>query len=605
MKRILHTFLLLVLPLLTMGQTFTFTQSGGIPDNGVQVCFPLQVNGILNQTDSTFGLTGACINITHTYVSDLEIELHAPDGTIISLCNRHGGGGDNFVATCFSMAASISIINASAPYTGTFLPETSLNAANNTGNPNGIWSLCVRDAIAADAGILNNFSITFGPNPPADPAGIPGVCSTTNALGCLCPDSTSNCDLLPDMISSAPIIAQQHAEFPGRIEMANATPNIGWGPLEVHGTGQCFCDTVQVSCSTTACPDGSQPKQLIKQRVYHKNNGQMTYIDRPAGFMSYHPSHGHVHVDNWASFSLRTPTSNPDASTWPIVGTGQKVSFCLINLGNCSNNVGWCVDTSGAVVTMADIPNAGFGSVSGCGNDQGIFTGHLDIYGMGLPGMWIDLPPNVCNGDYYIVSITDPDNNFLETDETNNWVAVPITLTQQVQGATATFIYSQTNGLYGFAALNVPAGSTFTWDFGDGSVDSVSNPAFHTYLTPGAHTVTLTVEGPCGIQTSSQTFTVLGKADELLNPNFSLKSSPNPASARTIISYSLPKRQQAAIEVYNMLGQRVKNLKQGLQEEGEQQFLLDFDEAGLPVGAYVIWLKTDQGSTAIRVVRAE
>jgi hypothetical protein len=55
----------------------------------------------------------------------------------------------------------------------------------------------------------------------------------------------------------------------------------------------------------------------------------------------------------------------------------------------------------------------------------------MDTYSQGLDGMWINMPPGLCNGTYYVVVQIDPHNYFLETNENNNVVAVPITLTQQ------------------------------------------------------------------------------------------------------------------------------------------------------------------------------
>lgn len=259
-------------------------------------------------------------------------------------------------------------------------------------------------------------------------------CSIRNPAGCECPDGSEECDLLPDMTASALTIQNQHYEYPGYLRLSNTTPNIGWGPLEVHGTGSCFCDTDSVPCSTPACPDGSIPKELITQRIYHKSGRIMTYYDRPAGTMSYHPSHRHVHVNNWGAFTLRKDNGDPNPLNWPIVGPGTKMSFCLINTGDCTSDYGSCVDPEGNIITMDDIPNAPFGVVSGCGKDQSIYTGMLDFYNSSLPGMRIDFP-NICNGDYHIVSITDPDNYFLESNEDNNWVAVPATLTRQLDCA--------------------------------------------------------------------------------------------------------------------------------------------------------------------------
>src|SRR5204862_230745 len=158
----------------------------------------------------------------------------------------------------------------------------------------------VRDVFTpADTGSVHYFNITFGLNPPPDPPVSAGPCSSSNPGGCQCPDGVStNCDLLPDMTASALIIQNTKVEAQGNITLGNATPNIGWGPLEIHGIQSCYCDTDSVPCSTSLCPDGTYPKQLVNQRIYHRNGNTMSYYDRRAGTMSYHPGHSHVHVDN-------------------------------------------------------------------------------------------------------------------------------------------------------------------------------------------------------------------------------------------------------------------------------------------------------------------
>ncbi len=140
------------------------------------------------------------------------------------------------------------------------------------------------------------------------------------------------------------------------------------------------------------------------------------------------------------------------------------------------------MDTAGNQLHNADIINHGLGFYSGCGLHQGIYVGALDIYVVGL-NMGIDLP-GVCNGDYYLVSITDPDNNMLESNEGNNWVAVPITLTKQTSALhTLTMINPLTVQC---TAQNLSAATSYTWDFGDGSpLVSNVNPVNHTYTANG------------------------------------------------------------------------------------------------------------------------
>lgn len=604
MKKLLLS-IIAFLPVAVVAQTFTNTTGGSIPDSNTEVCFPVSVSGLPTQIDATFGVSQVCVNLTHTYDGDIDIKLKSPDGTVVVLSSNNGGSGDNYTNTCFAMNATTSIGAGAAPFTGTFVPNNSINGVNNNQNPNGTWYICIIDEVPADAGNLLSYSITFSSNPPADPV-VLGPCSATNGIGCQCPDGVStNCDLLPDMTASAQIIAAQHTETPGLLTLSNATPNIGWGPMEIHGSNSCWCDTVSVPCSTSICPDGSYPKQKLLQTIYHKNGGVITSHDTLTnGVMSYHPSHGHIHVDNWAEFTLRKATANPDATTWPIVSTGSKISFCLINLGDCTSDYGYCRDGNyGPIMTQADIPNSPFGMVSGCGTDQGIYVGNLDIYSQGLAGMSIDLT-GVCNGDYYIVSITDPDNNFIESNETNNWAATPITLTQQIPGPTASFTYSTTASTVQFN--NPPSvTNTYQWYFGDGATSTTQNPS-HTYTTTGSFAVTLIVTNDCGSDTTTQIINILTIGiNEPVAATLGYNVYPNPVNENTMVTYFLTEKSTVEFELFNTLGQKIYSVSRSNQAEGGYEFNLNLRSLNLENGIYILQMKTDKKSASIKLTVAK
>ncbi len=605
MKKILLSVLFLA-PLFINAQTFTNSAGGAITDDDTLRFYPVTVSGLQTTIDTSFGVTQVVVNINHTYDSDLKIKLISPNGTIVLLASNQGGGGDNYTNTVFTMNGSSGNIGAgTAPFTGSYIPFNSINIENNNQNPNGTWYLGIIDEVPNDFGNLISFSIIFGANPPHDPL-VFGPCAAANGAGCSCPDGSQDCDLLPDMTASALMIAGNHTETPGLMTLSNATPNIGWGPMEIHGSNSCWCDTVNVACSTLICPDGSYPKQKLLQTIYHKNGNVITSRDTlTQGTMSYHPQHNHIHVNNWAEFTLRTPTANPDATTWPIVATGSKISFCLINLGNCTSGYGVCVENNGAgpIVTLADIPNSGFGQVTGCGVDQGIYVGDYDIYGQGLAGMSMDLT-GVCNGNYYIVSITDPDNNFIESNETNNWAATPVTLTQQIPQPVASFTYTANgNNVQFFNPANI--NNTYQWYFGDGGSTNNENPS-HVYTTNGTFAVTEIVSSNCGADTSTHYITLLTVGIDA-SPAAVLGYSiyPNPTTESTTVSYFVPEKSEVKFELFNVMGEKVYSASKGTQEIGHYEFNLNVKEIGLSNGVYTLKLSTQNINASIRLVQLE
>ena len=363
-----------------------------------------------------------------------------------------------------------------------------------------------------------------------------GQCTTTNATSCECADGTTNCLLLPDITASWQGIAENGwIEYPqngagqnfnnqgpddGRLRVTGSTPNIGHGSFTVRGVDSngyrafiCGNDTIydENSSGSFTCPNGEEnPKQMLSQRVYKKEGNTMSYEDTWTGSMTYHESHGHNHVDDWAVMTLRIPTTDPNPLNWPIVGDGAKIGFCLMDYGQCgttagSTYYGHCRDDNtsfngGNVMANVDFTNWNLGGGSyGCSVvEQGISSGWTDVYGYWLDGMWINIPENTCNGDYYIVMEVDKNNYFQEEDEDNNYTAVPVTLTQQHpenSGILPTINSNESNNLClgQTITLTATAGTDFLWSNGATTQSIVVSE-------PGSYECTVT--NFCGSNTS-------------------------------------------------------------------------------------------------------
>jgi subtilisin-like proprotein convertase family protein len=155
-------FLLFTITLAPLGaQTYSGT-TGPISDDGVTNVFTSTVAGLSPTTiDTAHGVLNVCLDITHTYDSDLDVQLESPDGTTVLLFSGIGGGDDNFTGTCLSDDAGTTITSGTAPFTGTFIPMDILGNMNNGQNGNGLWKLKITDTYGADAGTLLSWSITF------------------------------------------------------------------------------------------------------------------------------------------------------------------------------------------------------------------------------------------------------------------------------------------------------------------------------------------------------------------------------------------------------------------------------------------------------------
>ena len=346
-------------------------------------------------------------------------------------------------------------------------------------------------------------------------------CSTTNATSCACKNGTTNCDLLPDIHVARPPLnvygSSGHVEYPqvcnppcsgndGRLRVSVSTPNTGFGPLEVRTTPTAICgtDTLYGVASNFTCPNGQPLRQIINQRVYHKTGNTMSSYDRFAGSMTYHPSHGHMHVDDWGIYTLRSATADPNPLNWPVIGTGSKLAFCLMDYGSCSTYNGHCTDSAGNTMLNGNFPNYGLGGGNyGCSPTvQGISSGYTDIYYQSLDGMWINLPAGLCNGTYWMVIQLDPYNYFLESDENNNVMAVQVNLTQQ-GGSTPVVTASGTTSFCagGSVSLTATSGGSYLWSNG-ATAQSI------TATQSGSYSVTVSNGTSCSSTSAATVVTV-------------------------------------------------------------------------------------------------
>ena len=273
---------------------------------------------------------------------------------------------------------------------------------------------------------------------------------------------------------------------PGNIllRLSTTVANLGSGPLEMWG----------------GATNGDE--QDVYQRIYNANSG---YQDNLAGAFVYHPSHGHIHFEGFARYTLKEITSGGGVGN--EIAAGEKVSFCLLNVTQVNPTL-----TNNAIIAH------GRGG-SNCGSMQGISVGYADVYGSSLPDQWIDVT-YVPSGSYWLEVDADPDNRVIEEDESNNIVRIQIEYTRPPglppldQPPTAV---ASANVLNGTAPLNVtfsainssdPDGSLtgFDWDYGDGNT-GFGITVTHTFTQAGNYPVILTVTDNSG-NTDSDTLYV-------------------------------------------------------------------------------------------------
>ncbi|MBE2217085.1 MAG: T9SS type A sorting domain-containing protein [Ignavibacteria bacterium] len=99
-------------------------------------------------------------SLVHTYDGDITFSVTSPAGLEVVLSNRRGSGGDNYTNTLFDDSAAVSISTGTAPFTGSFTPETPLNVYNGA-EVHGNWIFKVNDQAGGDTGHVERYCLNI------------------------------------------------------------------------------------------------------------------------------------------------------------------------------------------------------------------------------------------------------------------------------------------------------------------------------------------------------------------------------------------------------------------------------------------------------------
>lgn len=160
---------------LCVGQVSELSATGGLVPSTKEVSrllinklIPDNVTDTLRDTIIMAGMPASgfldsiivTLNITHPFISDLDIYLRAPNGNTLELSTDNGSTGANYTNTRLTtLSTAPDITLASAPFTGTFRAEGYLSMSNLESVLNGNWQLLVFDDFADDQGSLLNWSL--------------------------------------------------------------------------------------------------------------------------------------------------------------------------------------------------------------------------------------------------------------------------------------------------------------------------------------------------------------------------------------------------------------------------------------------------------------
>lgn len=315
------------------------------------------------------------VHLTHSYASDLMIQLISPEGITNTLSRYRGGGGQNYGIACspdnyrttFDDAAAASIASGVAPLLGAFRPEQALAVFSGKAgtNLNGIWKLRVVDASQYDTGTLQCWSLNITPTICADGLGeCPGA-DLAVGLTAQPEPTTSGSDVLytinvtnrgpstaksvnvsqllpPSMIYRSSTSSQGAVSASGNV----VTCNLGAMAVGARATV-----SVQVT-TTTSGVMGSSATVNSEQTDFDLSNNTSTFVSHvnpPAAdlVVGISPSSTAVSLGNPVSFFIAVTNKGPSAAG-NVILTNSFGPNLLITAVNASQ--GTTVTSSNLVI---------------------------------------------------------------------------------------------------------------------------------------------------------------------------------------------------------------------------------------------------------------
>ena len=175
------------------------------------------------------------------------------------------------------------------------------------------------------------------------------------------------------------------------------TANRGDGPLEFVGG------------------ETGRGKQNIYQRIYLSDG---TFYDRRVGAYVWHPEHNHIHVENYAEYTLQALNAPGNSKR-----TGQKTSFCVMDTDRIDSSIG------------SSQPH-----YTTCENTvQGMSVGWGDTYHSLLAGQEIDIT-GLPDGDYTLTVRADPLGRMAESTTSDNTSCIKLRITGIATSPSATVL---------------------------------------------------------------------------------------------------------------------------------------------------------------------
>jgi len=230
-------------------------------------------------------------------------------------------------------------------------------------------------------------ALSIAPLPTGAAGAAPGPCTAEALGGGRLPDIRT---VVPQQLN---LVNEHQREV---LRFSNLIANTGAGPWRLRP--EFPLDGTATNAQQTA----------IQQVLNSEDSSGAVVCEQPVSTFLYHPTHRHWHTDGIADFEVRVDSSDgPLFSNDKGTIAGIKTTFCLID---------W--------VKLTGSSNSGKGTSRtyfDCfGAFHGVSVGWTDQYHHATDGQALDITGVVHDVEYFLVSITNRDGRFVESNKDNN-----------------------------------------------------------------------------------------------------------------------------------------------------------------------------------------
>lgn len=152
-------------------------------------------------------------------------------------------------------------------------------------------------------------------------------------------------------------------------------------------------------------------------------------------------------------------------------------------------------------------------------------------------------------------------------------------------------------------------GKTYTWYWGDGRLSINNLETFtRTYDKPGTYVIKMIAMNENGCKSDTVTKTIqlpyeasaVGEGEPV---NYSLKAYPNPTNGILNLSFTIQKPEQVEVGIYNLMGQKIAQIRNGYFGEGEHILSEDIRSYNLSTGVYLVGISVNGNMQYLKMVK--